>query len=87
MSNATENDTSGELQILPLLKFRRHGYKDAKDNDIYIDGDGSKVGDRDKCKEGDKCKDKCRDKRKNKFRDRDIQSKLVMVIRLAIPYK
>ena len=70
-------------QILPLLKFRRHGYKDAKDNDIYIDGDGSKVGDRDKCKEGDKCKDK----RKNKYRDRDIQSKLVKVIRLAIPYK
>ena len=57
-------------QILPLLKFRRHGYKDTNDNDIYIDGEGRKVGDRDTRKEGDKCKDKCGDKRKNKYRDR-----------------
>ena len=27
------------------------------------------------------------DKRKNKYRDRDIQSKLVIVVQLAIPYK
>ena len=57
-----------------LLKFRKHGYKDAKYNYIYIHGDGLKVGDRDKRKEGDKCKEECRDKRKNKYRDRDIES-------------
>ena len=78
-------------QILPLLKFRRHGYKDTNDNDIYIDGGGRKVGDRDTRKEGDKCKDKCGDKRKNKYRDRvrdrDIESNLVIVTQLTIPYQ
>ena len=57
-----------------LLKFRKHGSKDAKYNDIYIHGDGLKVRDRDKRKEGDKCKEECRDKRKNKYRDIDIES-------------
>ena len=40
------------FSLAVYLGPRKHGYKYTKYNDIYIHGDGLKVGDRDKRKEG-----------------------------------